>query len=60
MAKAIKFHFTLCTLKVIRKHNDGEFEQQTESKISDSNLYYRSNRTLDAIRARAWREKWHC
>jgi glycogen debranching enzyme len=43
-------------LKITRKYN-GEGEQ-TKSKILDKNLSSRSNRTLDAIRARAWKEKW--
>jgi glycogen debranching enzyme len=40
------------SLKVTRKHNE------EEEKILDQNLSSRSNRTLDAIRTRAWKEKW--
>jgi hypothetical protein len=32
--------------------------RETESKILDQSLHNRSNRTLDAIRTRAWKEKW--
>jgi familyl 116 glycosyl hydrolase-like protein len=49
------------SLKVTRgrKRNGQEEEQkQTKSKILDQNLRNRSNRTLDAIRTRAWKEKW--
>ncbi|HYY50451.1 MAG TPA: hypothetical protein VE643_06230, partial [Nitrososphaeraceae archaeon] len=49
-------------LKVARgKHNGQvkeEEQQQTGSTILDQNLHERSNLTLDAIRARAWKEKW--
>jgi glycogen debranching enzyme len=40
------------SLKVTRKHNE------EEEKILDQNLSSRSNRTLDAIRTRVWKEKW--
>jgi hypothetical protein len=45
------------SLKLITSKHNKEHEQ-TESKILDQNLYERSNRTLDAIRARAWKDKW--
>jgi hypothetical protein len=43
------------SLKVTRKHNGNK---QTESKILDQSLHNRSNRILDAIKTRAWKEKW--
>jgi hypothetical protein len=49
------------SLKVARRKHNGqvaEKEQQTGSTILDQNLHERSNLTLDAIRARAWKEKW--
>jgi hypothetical protein len=49
------------SLKFTRKHDGQEEEEeqkQTESKILEQNLDNRANRTLDAIRARAWKEKW--
>ena len=49
------------SLKFIRKHDGHEEEEeqkQAESKILEQNLDNRANRTLDAIRARAWKEKW--
>jgi hypothetical protein len=39
------------SLKVTRKH-------KREAKILDQRLHNRSSRTLDAIRTRAWKEKW--
>jgi hypothetical protein len=49
-------------LKVARRKHNGqvkeEEQQQTGSTILDQNLHERSNLTLDAIRARAWKEKW--
>ena len=44
------------SLKVRRKNSIEE--EQTEEKILDKNLHTRANRTLDAIRTRAWKEKW--
>jgi glycogen debranching enzyme len=42
-----------------RKRNGQEEEQQqTGSTILNQDLDERSNRTLDAIKARAWKEKW--
>jgi glycogen debranching enzyme len=43
------------SLKGTRKQNGGE---EAEAKILDQNLSSRANRTLDAIRTRAWKEKW--
>ncbi len=40
-----------------RKHNEQE-EGQTRSTILNQDLNERSNRTLDAIKVRAWKEKW--
>ena len=40
-----------------RKHN-GQEEGQTRSTILNQELNERSNRTLDAIKVRAWKEKW--
>ena len=40
-----------------RKHN-GQEEGQTRSTILNQDLNERSNRTLDAIKVRAWKEKW--
>ena len=40
-----------------RKHN-GQEEGRTRSTILNQDLNERSNRTLDAIKARAWKEKW--
>jgi familyl 116 glycosyl hydrolase-like protein len=46
-------------LKVARRKHIGQVvEQQTGSTILDQNLHERSNLTLDAIRARVWKEKW--
>jgi hypothetical protein len=49
-------------LKVARRKRNGqvkeEQQRQTGSTILDQNLHERSNLTLDAIRARAWKEKW--
>ena len=49
-------------LKVARRKHNGqvkeEQQRQTGSTILDQNLHERSNLTLDAIRARAWKEKW--
>jgi glycogen debranching enzyme len=42
------------SLKVTRKHN----REEEEEKILDQNLLNRSIRTLDAIRTRAWKDKW--
>ena len=39
------------------KHN-GQEEGRTRSTILNQDLNERSNRTLDAIKARAWKEKW--
>jgi glycogen debranching enzyme len=41
-----------------RKRNGQEEEQQTRSTILNQDLNERSNRTLDAIKSRAWKEKW--
>ena len=43
-------------LKGTREYNTEH--EKTESRILDQNLHYRSNRTLDAIRTRAWKGKW--
>jgi hypothetical protein len=43
------------SLKVTSKHNR---KQDTEAKILDHNLHNRANRTFDAIRTRAWKDKW--
>jgi hypothetical protein len=40
-----------------RKHNRGE-KEVAEPKTMDQNLHDRANLTLDAIRTRAWKEKW--
>jgi hypothetical protein len=45
------------SLKATRKHNRGE-KESAEPKTIDRNLHDRANRTLDAIRTRAWKEKW--
>jgi Glycosyl-hydrolase family 116, catalytic region len=49
-------------LKVARRKHNGQVKEeqkrQTGSSILDQNLRNRSNRTLDAIRTRAWKEKW--
>src|ERR1051325_10160020 len=49
-------------LKVARRKHNGqvkeEQQRQTGSIILDQNLHERSNLTLDAIRSRAWKEKW--
>jgi glycogen debranching enzyme len=44
-------------LRVTRKYNQGEKEAR-EPKTLDQSLHNRANRTLDAIRTRAWKEKW--
>ena len=44
------------SLKFTSKYT-GEYKQ-TELKILDQNLYSRSNLTLNAIRDRAWKNKW--
>jgi hypothetical protein len=41
-------------LKITRNHN----VEEAETTILDQNLHNRSSRTLDAIRTRAWKEKW--
>jgi hypothetical protein len=51
------------SLKVTRRKHNGQVAEeeeveQTGSAILDQNLHERSNLTLDAIRARAWKEKW--
>jgi hypothetical protein len=53
------------SLKVTRRKHNGQVAEeeeveveQTGSTILDQDLYERSNLTLDAIRARAWKEKW--
>jgi glycogen debranching enzyme len=43
-------------LKGTREYNSEH--EETESKILDQNLHDRSNRTLDTIRIRTWKEKW--
>jgi hypothetical protein len=43
------------SFNVTRKHNR---KQEAEAKILDDNLHSRANRTLDAIRTRAWKDKW--
>ena len=45
------------SLKATRKHNRGE-KEAAEPKTMEQNLHDRANRTLDAIRTRAWKEKW--
>lgn len=52
---AITENTTNDSLKGTRKQNGGE---EAEAKILDQNLSSRANRTLDAIRTRAWKEKW--
>jgi Glycosyl-hydrolase family 116, catalytic region len=50
------------SLKVTRrrklKGQEKEQKQAESKKIIDHNLHNRANRTLDAIKARAWKEKW--
>jgi len=43
------------SLKVTSIHNG---KQDAEAKILDHNLHNRANRTFDAIRTRAWKDKW--
>ena len=52
---AITENTTNDSLKGTRKQNGGG---EAEAKILDQNLSSRANRTLDAIRTRAWKEKW--
>jgi hypothetical protein len=42
------------SLKVTKNHN----VEEAETRILDENVHNRSSRTLDAIRMRAWKEKW--
>ncbi len=51
---AITENTTNDSLKGTRKQNGGE---EAEAKILNQNLSSRANRTLDAIRTRAWKEK---
>jgi glycogen debranching enzyme len=46
------------SFELTNKYNEEEHEQIESKKILDQNLRDRSNLTLDAIRARAWKEKW--
>ena len=45
-------------LKGKREYNIKHRKTEIESRILDQNIHYRANRTLDAIRARTWKEKW--
>src|SRR6188472_3106268 len=54
---AITENATSDSLKVTRKREEDK-ESDAEERILDQDLHNRSLRTLDAIRTRAWKEKW--
>ena len=54
---AITENTTSDSLKVTRKREEDK-ESDAEERILDQDLHNRSLRTLDAIRTRAWKEKW--
>lgn len=45
-------------LKGTREYSIEHRIPETESRSLDQNIHYRANLTLDAIRARTWKEKW--
>jgi hypothetical protein len=46
------------SLRVTRNTSNNREGEEEEAKILDQNIHNRSSRTLDAIRARAWKDKW--
>jgi hypothetical protein len=56
--KTVNDNFKHITSKDNVQEEEQQHEQTESKKILDQNLQDRSNLTLDAIRARAWKEKW--
>ena len=46
------------SLRVTRNTSNNREGEEDGAKILDQNIHNRSSRTLDAIRARAWKDKW--